>query len=327
MNTRTFGQTSRLVSEVGLGCWQLGSDCWGDLSESAAEDILRAAVDQGITFIDTADVYGAGRSEELIGRFIRDCPEELFVATKLGRGPGTWPDGYTRKSLTAATEASLKRLGVDCLDLTQLHCIPLEELHKGEVFAHMNALQAEGKIRNWGASVEDIDQARACLDAEGLSSFQVIFNIFRQKPARELFDEAKARNIAIIVRLPMASGVLTGKFTGTESFAENDHRNFNADGQLFNVGETFAGIPFPKAVELAQGLEAFLPEGLTMPQFALRWILDHDAITTVIPGATRVAQVESNARANAVSALSAELHVQLAAFYREYVHSHIRGVY
>ncbi|MFT5125073.1 MAG: aryl-alcohol dehydrogenase-like predicted oxidoreductase [Kiritimatiellia bacterium] len=327
MNTRIFGQTNSPVSETGLGCWQLGDDCWGDLSEATAEGILQSAVDQGITFFDTADVYGAGRSESLIGRFIKTCSEEIFIATKLGRGPGTWPNEYSKASLTAATEASLKRLGVETLDLTQLHCIPLEELRKGEVFEHMNTLQAEGKIRNWGVSVEDIEQAQACLDAEGLTSFQVIFNIFRQKPVHELFDAAKARNIAIIVRLPMASGVLAGKFTGTETFAENDHRNFNADGQMFNVGETFAGIPFPKAVELANELKALCPEGLTMPQFAMRWILDHDAVTTVIPGASRVAHVESNASASALAPLSSELHSQLAAFYTEKVHAHIRGIY
>jgi aryl-alcohol dehydrogenase-like predicted oxidoreductase len=327
MKNRIFGSTNISVSEVGLGCWQLGADCWGDLSEDRARTILHAAVESGVTFLDTADVYGSGRSEQLIGRFLQECSADIFVATKLGRGPGTYPDQYTRESLTAATESSLRNLGVDALDLTQLHCVPLEVLRDGEIFSIMNDLQKSGKIKRWGASVESIEQADACIDAPGLTSFQIIFNIFRQKPIHELFARVREKNIGIIVRLPMASGALAGKYIGDEVFAENDHRNFNANGEMFSVGETFAGIPFKKAVALADELKSFCPPEITLAQFAMRWILDFPEVSVVIPGASRVEQVEGNASASALHPLSEETHAALATFYNEQVHAHIRGVY
>jgi aryl-alcohol dehydrogenase-like predicted oxidoreductase len=218
-------------------------------------------------------------------------------------------------------------LGVDTLDLTQLHCIPTEELQKGEVFDSLRTLQQEGKIRLFGASVESMDEALICLEQPGLASLQIIFNLFRQKPIQTLFEAAQEKGVALIVRLPLASGLLTGKFTRETHFAQDDHRNFNRDGQSFNVGETFAGLPFEKGVELADALKDTVPEGMTMAQMALRWILDFDAVTTIIPGASRVEQVSSNVSAATVPPLGDELHAQLRDFYTAHVKQHIRGPY
>ncbi|MFH1499651.1 MAG: aldo/keto reductase [Verrucomicrobiota bacterium] len=328
MQTRPFPAASRNVSEIGLGCWQLGGSDWGAVDEQACLDILARAADVGITFFDTADVYGAGRSETLVGKFLRQSKrDDIFVATKLGRTGDLYPDKYTAAGLRAATEASLKRLGVDSLDLTQLHCVPTAELRRGDVFASLRALKTEGKIRQFGASVESVEEGLICLDQPDLASLQVIFNVFRPKPAAELFARAQAQGVAIIVRLPLASGVLAGKFTRDTTFSENDHRNYNRDGAAFNVGETFAGIPFERAVALADALKGFLPDGLNLAQMSQRWILDHPAVTTVITGASRPDQVDANAAVSDLPPLGDELHEQLAAFYRAGVREHIRGPY
>ena len=327
MNTRLFGSTARNVSEIGLGCWQLGGSDWGDLDDQRAFDILKAAADAGVTFLDTADVYGMGRSETLIGRFLEQRTGDFFVATKLGRMPDLYPDKYTAEGVRAATEASLKRLGVDALDLTQLHCIPPEVLKRGEIFHWLQELQSEGKIKGFGASVESMDEAKICLAQEGLCSLQIIFNIFRQKPIHTIFAAAKERGVAIIVRLPLASGLLSGKMTRGQKFAENDHRNYNRDGQKFNVGETFAGLAFEKGVELAERLKPLVPFGTTMADMAQRWILDHDAVSTVITGASRPEQATANARVSTLPELSPELHQKFRDFYQREVASHIRGPY
>jgi len=327
MKLRTFPNPFFPVSEIGLGCWQLGGADWGDIEEDKAAEILKRAVDSGITFFDTADVYGAGRSEELIGRFLKETSREIFVATKLGRTAGLYPDGYTEASVRAATEASLRRLGVASLDLTQLHCVPTEILRRGEVFEWLRLLQKEGKIERFGASVESDEQALICLEQEGLASLQIIFNVLRQKPSLHLLDEAGRRGVAIIVRLPLASGVLAGKLTVSTRFGAKDHRSYNRDGQAFNVGETFAGIPYEKAVALADELKAFLPSGMTLAQMTQRWILDHEAVTTVITGASRPDQVLANASVSELPPLSAELHLALRRFYEEKVKDHIRGPY
>lgn len=327
MKNRPFGKTGERVSEIGLGCWQLGGADWGDMSEQAAMDILAAAVDSGVTFLDAADVYGSGRSESLIGKFLKGRSEKIFVATKMGRGPELYPDKYTEAGLRAATEASLQRLGVEALDLTQLHCIPVEVLRRGEVFDWLRKLQQEGKIRHFGASVESMEEASLCLAQDGLASLQIIFNIFRQRPITELFPAAKEKGVALIVRLPLASGLLTGKFTKETVFAQNDHRNFNRDGQSFNVGETFAGLPFDKGVELAEEMNVFVPESLSMVQMAQRWILDYDAVSVVIPGASTPDQARDNASISKLPPLSEELHDRLSVYYRTQVAPHIRGPY
>lgn len=327
MKTRSFHGIP--VSEVGLGCWQLGGGDWGEVSDAAALAILRAAYSHGVTFFDTADVYGGGRSESLLGKWLQeDKPEGVFVATKLGRrGDPGWPENFTYASLRQHTLDSLVRLQVETLDLTQLHCIPTDQYRSGEVFEHLRRLRAEGLIQRFGVSVESMEEAALCLEQEGLVSLQIIFNVFRQKPIETLFNQAKAKGVALIVRLPLASGLLSGKFTPQTQFAASDHRSYNRDGAAFNVGETFAGLPFETGVALAEELKALLPDGLSLADAAQRWILDFDAVTTVIPGATRPAQVEANVAVSALPPLSSELHAAFARFYTERVAAHIRGPY
>ena len=229
MNRRIMGKIGFKVSEVGLGCWQLGGLCWGDVDEKSAFEIVQSAVDNGVNFFDTADVYREGRSERLIGSFLKQCPEEIFVATKIGRFPTPgWPENFTCQSMTLHVEASLKRLGVEALDLVQLHCIPTEQLERGDVFDSLRQLKDEGKIKNFGASVESMDEALLCLQQQGLVALQIIFNVFRQKPIKTLFDKAIQTDTAIVAHVPLASGLLSGKLTAESKFPENDHRNFNA---------------------------------------------------------------------------------------------------
>ena len=325
MNTRSFGNTGIPVSEVGLGCWQLGGTDWGSLDDRTAMDILSAAVDSGVSFLDTADVYGNGRSEALIGRFLKERRASIFVATKLGRTADLYPDRYTEAGVRSATEASLTRLGMETLDLTQLHCVPPAVLERGEVFEWLRRLRDEGKIRRFGASVESVEEALVCLRQKDLASLQVIVNVFRQRPARELFPIAKEHGVAIIVRLPLASGLLSGNMSTKSRFSPQDHRSYNRDGGSFNVGETFAGLPFAKGVELASELKPWVPDGLPMAQWSLRWILDHDAVSVVIPGASRPSHVKDNAMASALPPLSAEVHARLGEFYAKKVRPFIRG--
>lgn len=328
MKSREFGRSGVNVSEVGLGCWQLDGVCWGDVTDDAAFEILGASLDYGVTFLDTADVYGSGRSEDLIGRFLKQRPENVFVATKIGRFPvAEGETNYSEAMFRKHTESSLRRLGVESLDLTQLHCIPTEQMRRGDVFDWLRGLRDAGKIQRFGASVESMDEALLCLEQEGLASLQIIFNIFRQKPIDVLFDRARAKGVALIVRLPVASGLLSGKMSKNTTFPENDHRTFNRDGQLFNVGETFAGLPFEKGVELADALKPLVPQGLTMAQMAQRWILDHDAVSVIIPGASRAEQAIGNAAVSDLPPLADELHSQLRQFYQQQVIEHIRGPY
>jgi aryl-alcohol dehydrogenase-like predicted oxidoreductase len=327
MQTRFFQDVP--VSEVGLGCWQLGGGDWGALDDSAARSILQAAYERGVTFFDTADVYGGGVSEQRVGAWLAETkPSDVFVATKLGRrGDPGWPENFSYATMRQHTLDSLSRLGVEQLDLTQLHCIPTEALRTGEVFDSLRQLQSEGLIARFGASVESMEEALICLDQEGLVSLQIIFNLFRQKPITALFKKARAKNVALIVRLPLASGLLAGKYTAQTQFAPSDHRTYNRDGAAFNVGETFAGLPFERGVALADSLKPLVPEGWTLAQLAQRWILDFDAVTTVIPGATSLSQVESNVSVSALPPLPDTLHEQLAAFYEADVREHIRGPY
>ncbi len=327
MKNRKLGITDFKVSEIGLGCWQLGADWGSPVDKDNAFDILSAAVDGGVNFFDTADVYGSGRSESLIGEFIRGCDRPIRIATKFGRGADVFPDAYSQERLRRGVDASLERLGVDSLDLLQLHCIPTEVLRDGAVFDWLRELKQEGLIRHFGASVETVEEGLICLQQEGLLSLQVIFNMFRQKLVTELLPQARARDVGIIVRLPLASGLLTGKFTKDSQFAPTDHRNFNRDGQCFNVGETFAGLPFEKGVELTDELAALKPEGLSMAQMALRWTLDHDAVSTLIPGASSPRQAAANAAISDLDPLPEELHAAISRFYHERVQAHIRGPY
>ena len=314
------------LTRIGLGCWQLGDDCWGDISEETATEIMAEAIDSGINFFDTADVYGSGLSETRIGNFLKTCSEQIFVETKLGRfsEPG-WPQNFSEKSIRQHTEASLKRLGVESLDLTQLHCVPKEELERGDVFESLRKLKTEGKIKAFGASIESIEEGHICLRQPDIASLQVIFNPLRQKPAETLLPTAQKQGVKIIVRLPLASGALSGKYTPDQQFPANDHRNFNADGQAFHVGETFNGLGLAKAVELANELKKHLPEGMNLAEASLRWILDHEAVSTIIPGASKPSQVSRNAAALKLTPLPAELHETWAKIYKSQAEPLLRG--
>jgi aryl-alcohol dehydrogenase-like predicted oxidoreductase len=330
MHTRPFGNRPASVSEIGIGTWQLGGTEWGEVSDQDALATLAAAAEAGVTFIDTADIYGLGRSESLIGRFLKGRPDRdrFFIATKLGRNPKPgWPRNFTRETIFQHTEDSLARLGVEALDLTQTHCIPAVEMRRGRVFDALRDLQHQGKIKAFGASVESMDEALLCLEQQGMASLQIIFNVFRQKPIDVLFEKARRQGVALIVRLPLASGLLAGKFTAETTFGEKDHRRFNRDGQAFNVGETFAGVPFEKGLELIETIRPLVPEGMTMAQFALRWCLDHPTVTTVIPGAKRAEQARANAAASDLPPLGDAMHRRLADFYREAVAECVRGAY
>jgi aryl-alcohol dehydrogenase-like predicted oxidoreductase len=296
------------------------------MDESVALDILAAAVESGVTFLDTADVYGAGHSESLIGRFLcshRGAP--LLLASKVGRDSTLYPDGYTRERVRASIEGSVRRLGVETLDLIQLHCVPMEVLRQGEIFDWLRGFKKEGLIRHFGASVETVEEGLLCLEQPDLVSLQIILNVFRQKPVAELLPQAKSKGVGIIVRLPLASGLLSGKFSRASTFAKTDHRNYNRDGQCFNVGETFAGLPFEKGLDLTDQLKAMVPEGMTMAEMAMRWILDSEAVSVLIPGASSPEQARNNAAVSGLRSLSPELHEAVAKFYETEVLPHIRG--
>lgn len=328
MKQRQLGKNGPKISEIGLGCWQLGAD-WGDpVSEEVGLAILQEAVSQGVTLFDTADVYGQGKSESLIGKFLTSEKKPLQVITKFGQGNGIYPDNYSEKALNESVEGSLNRLGQNTLDLLQLHCVPTELLLEGSIFKWLKNLKNNGLIKQFGASVESIEQGLICMEQEELLSLQVIFNIYRQRLINELFPTALDKGVGIIVRLPLASGLLAGVFDAKTTFSPADHRNYNKNGEAFNVGETFAGIPFEKGVEITNKLrELYVPKEMIMAQFALRWILDHEAVSCVIPGASKVQQVNSNAEASRLSPLSRDLHEQLHSFYKTEVEPFIRGPY
>ncbi|MBA4138987.1 MAG: aldo/keto reductase [Segetibacter sp.] len=317
------------ISEIGLGTWQLGSSDWGVVNDEEAFAILGSFVNAGGNFIDTADVYGMGISEKVIGRFLKTMNKELYVGTKLGRrqdGDNGWPKNFSYDAMRKHTETSLQHLDVPELFLEQLHCIPTEELRKGNMFDHLRKLQEEKLIRFWGVSVETTEEALICLEQEGIASLQIIFNLFRQHVADEVFAKAKEKDVAIIVRVPLASGLLTGKFTEQTTFTKTDHRNFNANGEAFNAGETFAGIEFSQGVKFAREIGSLLPDE-RMPQWAIRWILDHPEVTTVIPGASKVSQVQTNIAASDLPPLPNQTYQRLRNLYDEKIKPGIRGHY
>ncbi len=334
MKYRKLGKTGISVSEVGLGTWQLGSADWGQISEADAVRILHRSVELGVNFFDTADVYGMGLSERTIGKFLKETRETVFVATKVGRQLWVdlglqWPERITLDMARQATELSRQNLGVDSIFLQQWHCLPTEEYRRGEVFDHLQTLKCEGLIQHWGCSVESVEEARLCMTHPGCATLQVIYNIFRQKLTEELLPQARQDGVGILARVPLASGLLAGRFPPGHQFPPSDHRHYNADGQVFNVGETFAGIPFETGVQLAEKVRAILdPEpGETMAQLALRWILDHDAVSTVIPGASHVEQAESNAAASGLLPLGQATHQQLQELYESEIAPVVRGTY
>lgn len=324
MNTRTLGRSGYRVSEIGLGCWQLGSD-WGSVTDEVATAVLAAADANGIDFWDTADVYGDGLSESRIGRYVAEHPGRRIVATKVGRASVLYPHGYTKANVRANIEGSLRRLGGDALDLVQLHCVPADVLRAGDLLGWLDEFRNDGLLREFGASVETVDEGLFAVEHPTLTSIQIIFNLVRQDPIAELLPKAEANDVGVIVRLPLASGVLSGKMSRWQEFAPSDHRNYNRDGAAFNVGETFSGLPFERAVEISEHLATLAPDGMSPTKMALRWILDQPAVTTVIAGATRPEQVVENASVSDLPSLTPELHSRLADYYASDVREHIRG--
>ncbi len=323
MNTRRLGKTGYEVSEIGLGCWQLGGD-FGPVGDETAADILRTARSADVNFWDTADVYGGGESESRIGHFADK--KGVLVATKLGRGPEfEGMTKYDKRRVKDSLAGSVKRLGVETLDLAQLHCIPIDVLRDGEIFAIMDDMRDAGLVRHWGASVETVEQGMLALRAETCTTLQTIFNLFRQDAVDTLLPAAQKANVGIIARLPLASGLLSGKMSATTHFTAQDHRNYNRDGEAFYVGETFSGLPFETGVKLADQLKQMAPRGMSLAHLALRWILDQPAVSTIIAGVTRPAQLQDNVATVAMDPLPEALHAKLKDFYLDKVRPEVRG--
>ena len=316
MQHRTLGKTGFSVSEIGLGTWQVGGK-WGEpFNDATADAILHAAVDAGVNFIDTADVYGDGASEAAVGRLVRRRSERIFVATKCGRRlqPHT-NAAYQPAALRGFVEDSLRNLGLETLDLVQLHCPPTDVFYRPEIFELFDKLREEGKVQNLGVSVEKVEEGLKALEYPNVATLQVIFNMFRQRPAELLFTEAKRRDVGLIVRVPLASGLLTGKFGPQTQFGADDHRHFNRDGAAFDKGETFAGVDYATGLAAVDELKAVFPGPGALAAAALRWVLMFDAVSCVIPGASRPEQLESNLRAADLPALS---EAQMAAVHEVY---------
>ena len=323
MKYRKFGSLDWNVSEVGLGCWQIGAD-WGNVTEDSAQEILKSSYENGVNFFDTADVYGMGRSEKFVGEFLKSVSERIYVATKAGRqiNPHVAEGYYDKALMESYVDQSLSNLNVETIDLLQMHCPPTEVYSSDKTFEMLDYLVNKGKIQNYGFSVQTVDEALECVKRPNTKSIQVIFNIFRQKPAEELFKIAKEKEIAIIVRVPLASGLLTGKFNKDSSFAPDDHRNYNINGDAFDVGETFSGVNFTKALEAVDDLKNILPDGMTLSQLSLKWILMHDAVTVVIPGAKNKEHVNLNTSSSEIEDISSLMN-QINSVYTKYFYDDV----
>jgi aryl-alcohol dehydrogenase-like predicted oxidoreductase len=319
MKYRELGRTGFKVSEVSFGSWAIGGT-WGPVKDVESMAALHKALELGVNFFDTADVYGDGRSEKLLGQLRKDYEDKIFITTKAGRrlDPHT-AEGYNRKNLSAFIEQSLKNLGVDTIDLLQLHCPPTEVYYMPEVFDIMDDFVKEGKIRYYGVSVEKVEEALKAIEYPNVQSVQIIFNMFRHRPSELFFEQAKKRNMGILARVPLASGMLTGKFKPDTTFASDDHRNFNRDGKAFDRGETFAGVDYNTGLKAVEELKAICPEGMSQVQFALRWILMFDAVTCTIPGAKRPSQAEENFSASDLPPLSDYTMKKVKNIYDKYI--------
>jgi aryl-alcohol dehydrogenase-like predicted oxidoreductase len=328
MHEIPFGRTGRMTTRLGFGAWAIGGT-WGEVSLEDAKAALHAALDAGMTFIDTADVYGDGRSERIIREVLAERGGDApFVATKAGRrlNPHV-AEAYTGAALEGFIDRSLTNFGVERLDLVQLHCPPTPVYSNPEVFAALEAIKAKGKIADYGVSVETVEEARSAILQPGVVSVQIIYNMFRMKPAELFFTEARARNVAVIARVPLASGLLTGKMSAASQFAADDHRSFNRNGEAFDKGETFSGVPFDVALSAVEELRALVPAGATMAAFALRWILMEDAVTVVIPGAKSPAQAQGNAAAADMAPLSADVMTAAREVYARLVAPHVQHLW
>lgn len=323
MKYRLLGKTGMEVSEVSFGTWPIGAQ-WGNVDDRESRSALNKAVDLGVNFFDTADIYGDGRSERLLSELLHDRSEKIFVTTKAGRKlqPHV-AEKYTIPVISEFVDNSLRNLRVDALDLLQLHCPPGQIYYTPELFEGLDSLVRTGKVKNYGVSVEKVEEALKAIEYPGVKAIQIIFNMFRQRPAELFFREAGLRSIGIIARVPLASGLLSGKMTPNTRFRANDHRSFNRNGEAFDRGETFSGVDFAKGLEAVEELKRICPKGLTMAQFALRWILMHDAVSCVIPGAKRPDQVEENCCAADANLLSREVMSQVREIYDKYVRSDV----
>jgi aryl-alcohol dehydrogenase-like predicted oxidoreductase len=331
MKYRELGRTGWRVSEISFGAWAIGGS-WGSVDDADSLGALRRAIELGVNFIDTADVYGDGRSERLIAQVRRDFPgQQIYVATKAGRrlSPHV-AAGYTQENLTAFVERSLLNLGVETLDLLQLHCPPTEVYYNPEVFGVLDDLTAAGKLRYYGVSVEKVEEGLKAMEYPAVQSVQIIFNMFRHRPSQLLFPQARAKKVGILARVPLASGLLTGKLTAASKFADDDHRTFNRHGEMFDMGETFSGVPYDVALEAVEELRKWTPipagkgsPAPTLSQFALRWILMFDAVTCAIPGAKRPLQVEENLAADDLGLLSDETMSAVKEIYDRRIRPHV----
>ncbi|MFN7092771.1 MAG: aldo/keto reductase [Allorhizobium sp.] len=324
MREHKFGRTEFTVSDIGFGAWQIGGS-WGEVSEADGRAALNAALDAGMTFIDTADVYGDGRSEKIIAEVLKARGgKRPMVASKAGRrlNPHV-ADGYSKANIEAFIDRSLKNLDIDSLDLVQLHCPPTDVYYRQEMFEGLEEIRKAGKIKHYGVSVEKVEEALKAIEYPGVVSVQIIFNMFRQRPAALFFQEAKRRNVAVIARVPLASGLLSGKITASTQFAAEDHRNFNRNGEAFDVGETFAGVPFETGLAAVEEVRKLVPAGASMAQFALRWILMHEAVTVVIPGARNGEQAKANAAASDLAALSTDVMAASREVYERLIAPHV----
>ena len=325
MKYRKFSDLGWNVSEVGLGCWQIGW-CWGDVSEQDARDLLKKSLDKGINFFDTSDTYGDGRSEGFLSEIIKSTSQKIFVTTKLGRRiRGTnYPRGYKQRPMEEFIDRSLMNLGIECIDLLQLHCPPSEIITKKETFEMMDEIVKKGKVANYGVSVHKVSDAMEAIKNPNVKSIQLVFNIFRQKPTEVFFEEAKKKNIAIIVRGPLASGLLTGEINRNTKFAENDHRNYNINGEAFDVGDTFSGVDFEKGIEAVEKLKKLVPNNFSLSTLALKWILSHDAVSVVIPGAVNKSQVEMNASTSDLDSIN-DIIPQINSIYNELIKADVHN--
>ena len=315
MKYRSLGRTGWKVSEISFGAWAIGG-AWGDVDDKDSLAALHAALDGGVNFFDTADVYGDGRSERLLAKLKKERKEKFYIATKAGRRlPKQVPEGYNHANLTSWIERSLRNLDTEAIDLLQLHCPPTGVYYMPAVFESLDELVRAGKLRHYGVSVEKVEEGLKAIEFPGVQSVQIIFNIFRQRPADLFFAEAEKRNVGILARVPLASGLLSGKITRERKFAKDDHRNFNRHGEEFDLGETFAGVDFETGLNAVEELKSFVPEGATLAQLALRWILEFPAVTCAIPGAKRPAQVTENIAASALPPLSKAAMRKIGALY------------
>lgn len=317
MQYRELGRTEWKVSDISFGCWAIGGS-WGTVEDSESIAALHKAIDLGVNFFDTADVYGDGRSERLVGKLRKEYGDKIHIATKAGRrlDPHT-AEGY--KNLTGFVERSLKNLDVEAIDLLQLHCPPVEVYYMPEVFGALDGLVKAGKIRYYGVSVEKVEEALKAIEYPNVQTVQIIFNMFRQRPMELFFEQAKKRKVGILARVPLASGMLTGKLKKDTSFEPDDHRNFNRQGQAFDKGETFSGVDYETGLKAVEELKSICPKGMSMVQFALRWILMFDSVTCAIPGAKRSIQAEENITASDLPGLSDEVMAKVREIYDQYI--------